>query len=186
MKKTFIIFIISILVPLASYAKQQRAVAHAHNGKKHTHVLPNNGQGHHNHRGNNRTYNKKQRPVTHVHNGKKHTHVLPNNGRGHHNHRKNNNTKRAYYKKQRPVAHIHSRKKHTHIFPNGQKNHTHNRAHPKKSVVKNWIYDQNNCLHYNPQPLPNETITWSGKCKNNYAEKLRAMKLEEQSRIMEK
>lgn len=159
MKKVFIFLIIAILLPLVSYSKQQRPVTHAHDGKKHTHVLPNNGRGHHNH---NNT------KVAHNHNGKKHTHILPNNGRGHHNHRGNHNTKKIYYNKK--VAHNHSGKKHIHVLPNGRKNHSHNRSHPKKSLGKYWIYDQNNCLHYNPDPLPNEKITWSGKCINNYAE----------------
>ena len=32
-----------------------------------------------------------------------------------------------------------------------------------------WIYDQNGCKHYNPNPKDNETLTWTGSCKNGYA-----------------
>ena len=31
-----------------------------------------------------------------------------------------------------------------------------------------WIYDENGCKHYNPKPVENETLTWSGSCKNGY------------------
>lgn len=69
-------------------AQQQRPVTHAHNGKTHTHVLPNNGVGKHNHQGNHNTknayYNK---AVAHMHGDKRHTHVLPN-GQKNHNHSK--------------------------------------------------------------------------------------------------
>lgn len=32
-----------------------------------------------------------------------------------------------------------------------------------------WIIDDKGCKHWNGNPGPNETITWSGKCKNGYA-----------------
>lgn len=32
-----------------------------------------------------------------------------------------------------------------------------------------WISDDKGCKHWNSSPGPNETITWSGKCKNGYA-----------------
>lgn len=38
-----------------------------------------------------------------------------------------------------------------------------------KDVKKTYILDQNGCKHSNPQPVRNETITWSGKCVNGYA-----------------
>ena len=57
--KNFLVFLclISILVLFssASAKEQQRPVRHAHNGKAHSHVLPNNGRGKHNHRGNHNT-----------------------------------------------------------------------------------------------------------------------------------
>ena len=33
-----------------------------------------------------------------------------------------------------------------------------------------WIADKNGCKVANPFPQPEETITWSGKCKNGFAE----------------
>ena len=33
-----------------------------------------------------------------------------------------------------------------------------------------WIYDENGCKHYNAEPRENETLTWSGSCKNGYAD----------------
>jgi hypothetical protein len=33
-----------------------------------------------------------------------------------------------------------------------------------------WIYDQNGCKHYNPEPTDNETLTWTGSCKNGYGD----------------
>lgn len=33
----------------------------------------------------------------------------------------------------------------------------------------NWIKDEKGCKVYNPNPLPNETITWSGSCQDGYA-----------------
>jgi len=33
-----------------------------------------------------------------------------------------------------------------------------------------WIYDQNGCKHYNPKPTDNETLTWTGDCKDGYAD----------------
>lgn len=85
MRKILVILIGGFFLSSVIYAKQQqRPVAHAHNGKKHTHVLPNNGRGHHNHRRNHKTkralYNKK---VAHTHNGRRHYHVLPNGQRNH-------------------------------------------------------------------------------------------------------
>jgi len=38
-----------------------------------------------------------------------------------------------------------------------------------KDVKKTYILDQNGCKHSNPKPVPNETITWSGKCVDGYA-----------------
>lgn len=156
MKKIFILLMGTIFLSSVSYAKQQ------------------------------------QRPVAHAHNGKKHTHVLPNNGRGHHNHRGNHNTKRAYYNKK--VAHNHNGKRHVHVLPNGQKNHSHSRPRPpqrntsapvknksKPVVVANNDRFSNNsirvpeyflvrtgsgCAAVNPGPVPNESIRWTGKCKN--------------------
>lgn len=35
----------------------------------------------------------------------------------------------------------------------------------------NWITtSNNNCQAYNPNPKPNETATWSGRCKDGYAD----------------
>ena len=31
-----------------------------------------------------------------------------------------------------------------------------------------WKEDQNGCLHYNPEPVSDEVILWSGKCSNGY------------------
>lgn len=33
-----------------------------------------------------------------------------------------------------------------------------------------WIKDQNGCKRWNPNPIPNETITWTGKCINGYVD----------------
>lgn len=33
-----------------------------------------------------------------------------------------------------------------------------------------WIADQNGCLHYNPNPVPGESVTWTGGCTNGYAD----------------
>ncbi|MFN0041235.1 MAG: hypothetical protein ACKVP2_17105 [Burkholderiales bacterium] len=33
-----------------------------------------------------------------------------------------------------------------------------------------WIADKNGCKVANPFPQPEETITWSGKCKNGFAD----------------
>ena len=33
-----------------------------------------------------------------------------------------------------------------------------------------WIKDQNGCKHFNPHPQVNENLTWSGACKDGYAE----------------
>ncbi|MDR2219095.1 MAG: hypothetical protein LBE24_00755 [Methylobacillus sp.] len=35
---------------------------------------------------------------------------------------------------------------------------------------ESWIKDENGCAVFNPDPQPNESITWNGKCKNGYAE----------------
>lgn len=38
------------------------------------------------------------------------------------------------------------------------------------SISRNWIADMNTgCLVYNLNPISNETISWSGECKNGYA-----------------
>jgi len=42
---------------------------------------------------------------------------------------------------------------------------------PSNSVKETdgtYILDQNGCKHFNPNPKPNETATWSGKCVNGY------------------
>ena len=33
-----------------------------------------------------------------------------------------------------------------------------------------WITDQNACKHFNPHPQVDEKLTWSGACKDGYAE----------------
>lgn len=33
-----------------------------------------------------------------------------------------------------------------------------------------WIKDQNGCKHFNPHPQVDENLTWSGACKDGYAE----------------
>jgi len=75
-----------------------------------------------------------------------------------------------------PVTHSHEGRTHRHILPNnGIGNHNHNRGHINKRSTKirkmtNWIQDRRTgCRVYNPHPVANETITWSGKCKNGYA-----------------
>jgi hypothetical protein len=35
-----------------------------------------------------------------------------------------------------------------------------------KQTLSNWVEDQNGCKRWNPHPAPNETITWTGNCKN--------------------
>lgn len=96
MKKKYILLIVVSLLFSVANAKQQRPVKHAHNGKSHTHILPNNGIGKHNHKGNHNTkgafYNKN---VAHMHNGRKHSHVLPN-GRKNHNHGGSSKKKTTY------------------------------------------------------------------------------------------
>ncbi len=32
-----------------------------------------------------------------------------------------------------------------------------------------WTKDQNGCLHWNPKPQPNESIAWTGGCRNGKA-----------------
>ena len=32
-----------------------------------------------------------------------------------------------------------------------------------------WISDKKGCKHYNPNPIPNESVTWTGSCKNGFA-----------------
>jgi len=39
---------------------------------------------------------------------------------------------------------------------------------PKK-IEPYWIIDQKGCKHWNSGPLPDETVTWTGDCKNGYA-----------------
>ena len=34
----------------------------------------------------------------------------------------------------------------------------------------NWIKDQKDCKHFNPHPQPEEKLTWSGECKDGYAD----------------
>ncbi|MGB6055619.1 MAG: hypothetical protein WBG17_10305 [Burkholderiaceae bacterium] len=38
------------------------------------------------------------------------------------------------------------------------------------SQASEWVLDQNGCKLWNPNPLPGETITWSGACEDGYAE----------------
>ncbi|MDR2876169.1 MAG: hypothetical protein LBV44_09645 [Methylobacillus sp.] len=33
-----------------------------------------------------------------------------------------------------------------------------------------WLKDKNGCAVFNPDPQPSESIVWSGKCKDGYAE----------------
>ena len=33
-----------------------------------------------------------------------------------------------------------------------------------------WITDQNGCKHFNPHPQADEKLTWTGACKDGYAE----------------
>lgn len=42
-------------------------------------------------------------------------------------------------------------------------------AQTKKKIKPYWIKDQNGCSIWNPSPRPNETVTWSGGCKNGKA-----------------
>lgn len=37
-------------------------------------------------------------------------------------------------------------------------------------VMSSWIKDANGCKFSNPQPSPNETITWTGGCKDGYGD----------------
>lgn len=75
------------------------------------------------------------------------------------------------------VNHSHGGRSHTHPLPSQGIAHRHNggaigqsMSGRSNSLGKHWIRDQKNCLHYNSKPLPNETVTWSGKCVNGYAE----------------
>ena len=38
------------------------------------------------------------------------------------------------------------------------------------SGEENYISDSNGCKIANPSPKPNETVTWSGACKDGFAE----------------
>jgi hypothetical protein len=38
------------------------------------------------------------------------------------------------------------------------------------SFAGDWISDKNGCKAWNPYPVANESITWSGKCENGYIE----------------
>ena len=37
-----------------------------------------------------------------------------------------------------------------------------------KKIEPYWIKDQNGCKKWNPEPVPHETITWTGKCVNGF------------------
>jgi len=42
--------------------------------------------------------------------------------------------------------------------------------------MDHWIADQNGCKHFNYAPKPEESITWSGGCKNGYGDGLGELK----------
>lgn len=75
-----------------------------------------------------------------------------------------------------PVTHSHDGRTHRHVLPNnGMGRHSHNRGNQHKKNRKttvalgnHWIRDQRNCIHYNPKPIPNESLRWTGKCRNGY------------------
>ena len=100
MTRLVIMICVALFFTQEALADAKRPVKHPHHGKYHTHILPNNGVGSHNHGGRKASSNIRkttQRPVKHPHQGKYHTHVLPNNGVGSHNHgglRASNNTKK--------------------------------------------------------------------------------------------
>ena len=41
---------------------------------------------------------------------------------------------------------------------------------PCLSLAQGFILDSSGCKIYNPQPKENETVEWSGKCVNGYAD----------------
>jgi|SRR5262245_40603289 len=43
-------------------------------------------------------------------------------------------------------------------------------AQPRDSAAPDWITATNQpCKIWNPSPQPNESVTWSGECKDGYA-----------------
>jgi hypothetical protein len=41
---------------------------------------------------------------------------------------------------------------------------------PQKAAAPDWITTSNKpCKVWNPEPQPNESVTWSGACKDGYA-----------------
>lgn len=87
MRELSLILLLWIFITSTASAQQKaRPVKHAHNGKIHIHVLPNNGKGRHSHNSSHVNQSRKRNPVKHAHGGRFHWHVLPNNGRGRHEH----------------------------------------------------------------------------------------------------
>ena len=43
-------------------------------------------------------------------------------------------------------------------------------ALPISAEEGEWIKDQKDCKHFNPHPQPDEKLTWSGECKDGFAE----------------
>ena len=86
MNKIALYLLLMAAFNLSANAQQAKPVKHNHNGRTHTHVLPNNGVGKHNHNNVTLANPKQAGAVRHNHSGKIHTHVLPNNGLGNHNH----------------------------------------------------------------------------------------------------
>jgi len=75
--------------------------------------------------------------------------------------------------------HTHGGRSHTHGLPAQGIGHRHNNGHIGRSskiarskgvFMGSYTSDQKGCLHYNEKPLSKESLTWTGKCVNGYAE----------------
>lgn len=74
--------------------------------------------------------------------------------------------------------HSHGGRSHTHALPTQGIGHRHGNSaigesasnRVTTSAPANYIADKKGCFHFNENPMPNESLTWTGKCIKGYAE----------------